>query len=125
MRLTRDVTLGRELDPIQVRELTVGEIRSWLRNAESLDAGDTVSLLLFEEVTLDELRLFIDLNMAMLEILTPSEIAQLIEAAQELNPRFFAMRGRLAEVGRRLQTSGSAPSAPSSDSATPAPGTTP
>lgn len=126
MRLSREVTFGEGANALSVTvfELTVGDIRNWLRDLESLDKGDLVDAGLFDDLTLAELERMTDLAMSTIDELPPSQIDELIAVAKELNPRFFALRGRLVEAGRQLQTSSSAPSAPSSETATQAPGIT-
>jgi len=101
---------------VTVRELTVGEIRDWLRDMDARNAPlDLVDGMLLTELAISDLCRMSDLPEDALDDLTQSEIDRLLEAARELNPHFFGMLARLAEAGRRLLES-----APKSSSASPA-----
>lgn len=98
MRVIREIDLdGRA---VQVRELTVGEIRRWL--ASKVGPGDVVDSLLFEEVALSDLSFLSDLDAAAVDALTPSEIDKVVSVAREINAVFFAMRERTVALGRRI-----------------------
>jgi len=102
MRRTKTLTLDSTGD-IEVSELTVGEIRNWMRDLSDRDAPtDIVDSMLMVEIRLSDLQRLTDLTDANLDKLTQSELNTLMEAIQELNPSFFAMLGRLAEAGERL-----------------------
>lgn len=108
MRALKSIEIGSRT--VIVHELTVGEIRVWLREAESSVVGDPIGALLFERCTLADLRRLSNLTEEDVAALAPSELREVIEAAEEVNSDFFAMRARLADVGRRLSETGVSPS---------------
>lgn len=86
----------------RVRELTCAEIRAWLMPApKPADAAeqDLVGLLLFEDVTFDDIRLMSNATAADLDAMRPSEVRELAAAAKEINADFFGMRRRLLAFG--------------------------
>ena len=114
MARNRSIQIGERT--VTVRELTVGEIRDWLRDMEARNTKlDLVDGMLLTELALSDLCRMSDLPEDALDDLTQSEIDALLEAARELNPHFFGMLARLAEAGRKLLES-----APRTSSAQPA-----
>ncbi len=105
MRVIREIEVGGR--KVQVRELTVGEIREWISSLADLPP-DVTDQALFEELALSELARMTDLPVADMSGLTPSELDQVLALAKEVNGRFFAMRSRLANVGTALQAMGAA-----------------
>lgn len=100
MALKQTVSLG-EIN-VQVRELTVGEIRQLLKTmAEGAD-GDLVEYAILEEIGLRELQLMTDLELEIIEDLAPSQLREVYQACREINKDFFALRGRVEETGRRV-----------------------
>jgi len=97
-RIIREVTIGGV--PVVVKELKVREIRAWL--ADKANLGDVVDVQLFEDLSLSDLSVLTDLSSDTVEELAPSQIRELIAVVREVNPDFFAMRGRLAEIGRQI-----------------------
>ncbi|UZR30792.1 hypothetical protein [Methylococcus mesophilus] len=90
---------------VVVRELTVGEVRAWLKDANAeLDRNDLVALALFADITLDDLTRFSDLSRAELDAMLPSELDKVREAAKSLNPHFFGLRERLANAAQAAAT---------------------
>lgn len=88
---------------IVCRELTVQEIRDWLKGmqvgaAEPDPVGDTV----IEEVSQTDLLQMTNATQAQLDALAPSELRELAHDCKEVNPDFFALRERIEEGGRRL-----------------------
>lgn len=90
---------------ITVRELTVGEIRAWLAEAEAADAKDVdvVGALLFDDLDLADLARMTDISLQDMDALPLSVINQIKGAAKTLNPNFFALRGKIMVAGQRLQ----------------------
>lgn len=105
MRVIREIEVGGR--KVQVRELTVGEIRAWVAAIAEMPP-DVTDQALFEELALSELARMTDLPVAEMSDLTPSELDQVLTVAKEVNQRFFAMRNRLANVGTALQAMGAA-----------------
>ncbi len=105
MRRTREVKVGEAT--ATVKELTVAEIRAWLKDMENPNqAGlvdDTVGAVLFDELAFSELARMVDgVTMEDMADLAPSEIRALIEVAKEVNADFFSMRDRVVEAGRQV-----------------------
>lgn len=99
MRNIREITVG-DHAAVRVKELTVGEIRAWIRclAAPAAPAGavDVAGEMLFAEVRLDELAMMaegVDDG-----AWTPSELRQVLDVARELNPDFFDLRGRILKL---------------------------
>ncbi|OQR35916.1 hypothetical protein BWR15_06200 [Pseudomonas sp. T] len=100
MALSQTVRLGEVI--VEVRELTVGEIRQMLKSmAESTD-GDMVDYAVLEEIGLRELLLMTNLEPEVMEDLSPSQLRLVYEACREINKDFFALRARVEETGRRM-----------------------
>ncbi len=104
--LTKTIDLGD--CTVTVRELTVAEVRAWLREAETAGEGevDIVGEALMEECSFDDLARMSDLAVEEMDDLAPSEIAQVIAAAREVNPAFFGLRDRLLRLGAATRESG-------------------
>jgi hypothetical protein len=109
MAMTREVELA--CGAVTVRELTVGEIRAWLKQVEQREGNDfdPVGLALFEDVTFEDLQRMSTIAAGDLDALAPSEVRTLIEAAKELNADFFAMRRRLLQLGQAVAGSEAPP----------------
>ena len=101
-RLTRPVTLPDDIS-VTVKELTVGEVRNWLLDAETGVEGDPLHALVLEECSFDDLARMSDIDARALEGYTPSELAPLVAAAKELNPHFFRVRAALTATARAVQ----------------------
>lgn len=96
MRRTKTITLGEPSCEVILHEPTVAEMRNWLVELEKLKTGsiDFVTHGLFNDASLTDIVLMSDLSLADLDALVPSEIRQLIDACQEMNPDFFTVRRR-------------------------------
>lgn len=91
-------------ETVSVRELTVAEIRNWFKTIDQREI-DTISSILFEDLSLEDLPLLSDITAERVEALPPSELAKLIVAIKEANSAFFSLRGKLfAAVKSQLQT---------------------
>lgn len=125
---------------VTVHELSVGQIRAWLRGeelktvaghaADSWDGAievDGVSLAILYATT--------DLVPADLDEHAPSQMTALVKAVREANPSFFAVADRITAAqnlrlsqlaaGDNFASNSSARSMPSSGTATPTHGSTP
>lgn len=80
--------------PVAVKELTVGEIRAWLRDTSQASA-DLIDALLVDEVSISDLMRMTDLTAERMDELRPSDLNRLRDAAKEVNPDFFKLRGRI------------------------------
>ena len=100
---------------VTVRELTVGEVRAWLADAEGQaqrDADgmpDIVGLLLLEDCTFGDLKRMSDVSDGQLNDLTGSDLRVLVDACKDLNPGFFGLRARLTALGMASLESQAAP----------------
>lgn len=109
MRHTKEVNLNDR--KIMVKELTVAEVRNWLKSLEGIKDGeiDLVSEGLLEETSLSDLVQMTDLSMADLDAMVPSEIAELAKQCHAINPHFFTLRNRLVQASRQVAQSISFP----------------
>ncbi|MOA28740.1 hypothetical protein D3C78_1497050 [compost metagenome] len=87
---------------VTVRELTVGEIRAWMKRMAEAGDTDVVGDLLLEEVSLSDLLQMCDASRELLDALTPRQLRELYSACEEVNRDFFALRGRVEALGRKI-----------------------
>ena len=93
--------------PVTVRELTVGEVRAWLADAEGQvqrDADgmpDIVGMWLLEDCTFGDLMQMSSASRDLLDSATESDLLRLVACCRELNPGFFGLRARLMAIGQR------------------------
>lgn len=97
MRVIREIDLGGKV--VQVKELTVGEIRAWLKDSGAV-SGDVVDATLFEDSSLPDLTYMTDLTPSGIAELAPSELRRVFDVAHEVNADFFLMRIRVLALGR-------------------------
>ncbi len=99
MTLTKTIQLPDLV--VTVRELTVGEIRAWMkRTAEG--GHDPVDDTLLQEVSLADLYAMTDLPAGQAESLTPSQLRLVFDGCREVNPDFFGLRDRIESAGRQI-----------------------
>ena len=80
---------------VQVRELTVAEIRAWLKSAEDNQAEfEVVSRMLFDDCDFDTLALMTDLSVDDMADMLPSELREVVRECQKVNSHFFGMARR-------------------------------
>lgn len=106
MRVVREIEVAGL--KIQVRELTVGEIRAWLKDS-GMVSGDLVDAALFEEFSLPDVLRMTDLTTETIAVLVPSDVRQVMAVCEEVNVDFFAMRSRALALGRAALSGGSKP----------------
>lgn len=88
---------------IQIKELTVGEIRAWFKETTAAGGGgDLVDATLFDEFSMADIKVLTNLRDDRIDGLTPAEVREIAAAAKEVNADFFAMRGRLVQLGRQI-----------------------
>lgn len=100
MPATRPVLVG-EL-AVNVRELTVAEVRAWMVECEAGATTDPLHALAFEDCGLDDIARMCDVSVAVLENYTLSELADLVTTCKALNPHFFRVRAALSGVARMM-----------------------
>lgn len=97
---------------VTVRELSVREIREWMKAAETdsssmLDLGDV----LFEDVRIADLAVMSDASAEDLEAMSPSDLRAIADTCREVNEHFFAMSDRinpvLSEALEKIQSASS------------------
>lgn len=106
MRVIREIEVGGR--KVQVRELTVGEIRAWMKDS-GMVSGDLVDAALFEEFSLPDLLRMTDLTTDDVAGMAPSELRQVFAVAEEVNADFFGMRSRALALGRAALSGDSKP----------------
>ncbi|WP_271103408.1 hypothetical protein [Pseudomonas tohonis] len=88
---------------IQCRELTVTEIRDWLKGMNTqAQSPDLVGETLLPEFSLEDLERMTSATPQQLAGMTPSELRQLGDDCKAVNTDFFDLRARIEEGGRRL-----------------------
>ena len=75
---------------VEINELTVSEIRSWLVHAET-ESNDIVGSLLIDGCPLDTIVTMSSITQRQISELTPSEIETLKEGCQKINSHFFEL----------------------------------
>lgn len=75
---------------VEINELTVSEIRSWLVHAET-ESNDIVGNLLIDDCPLDTIVTMSSITKKQISQLTPSEIEKLKEGCQKINSHFFEL----------------------------------
>lgn len=95
MALTTTVQAGALA--VTVRELTVREVRDW---AQSIEMGlikvDPVAFMALDDASLQDLEFMTDKTVADLEVLAPSELAEVVANCRKLNPHFFRLRAAMS-----------------------------
>lgn len=87
-----------------VRELTVAEIRHWMKDLENIKEAtiDLVTEGLMEEASLADVVRMTNLTIEDLDAMTPSEIDTVMAVCREVNPHFFKLRKRLADAVKMI-----------------------
>jgi len=101
--MERTVTLEHLNLTVTVKELTVGDIRTWLREIQELKGFDLVDGALFQEegASIDDLLRMTSLDKAEVDQLTPADLAKVLEKCKKVNPHFFRFRAAVLELGTR------------------------
>lgn len=84
-----------------VRELTLAEIRIWMKTMGE-EQVDVVEAALIDGEDIGDLRVLTTLTAENLDGMAPSELRQAFAFAKEVNADFFAMRQRVADLSRQL-----------------------
>lgn len=94
---SREVQLGER--SVIVREMTVGDVRNWLADVSADGAlVNWVDDGLMGDISLRDLARMTSLKVEEMDAWRPSELQQVIDVARELNPHFFALRGRMLKA---------------------------
>lgn len=99
--MDRTVTLDHRNLTVTVAELTVGDIRDWLREVQELQGFDLVDGALFQEegASIDDVLRMTDLDKGEIDRLTPADLAKVLEKCRKVNPHFFRFRAAVLELG--------------------------
>lgn len=96
---------------IQVHELTVAQVRTWLTRYSVKDKlatanapvkePDVVSAVLFSDITLDDIFEMTTATPEFINDCTPSQVRLLADHCKAVNSHFFAMLDRLKALGEK------------------------
>lgn len=92
MRITKTLQINER--QIEIKELTVGEVRKWLRDRASGKAED---VLLFADIDASMLQAMAGMDESQLDEFTGSEVERIIALCKEVNPHFFQTRDRVRQ----------------------------
>ncbi|WP_374495328.1 hypothetical protein [Zoogloea sp.] len=116
LAVTRSIILGEGGDAplaVTVRELTVGEIRSWLKEVQSQSPEiDVVDVMLLRDVSLQDVARLTSLTPAQIETLGPSKLREVVAVAREINEDFFGLRAGLLSVAAAIPLESSSAQSP-------------
>ena len=87
--------------PIVCRELTVLQVRDWLKDAGQ--ESDPFEAMLFTDCTLGDVKRMTSLTDDAINALRPSQVEEVIGVCKELNPHFFGLLGRLTMVAQQAK----------------------
>lgn len=88
-----------EIGVVKLVELSVSEVRQWLKKSAENPSLDLVDCLMFDDFQVSDLPLFTDLKADAIEAMTPNQLRTVIDEIKRVNPHFFEMRGRLVDIG--------------------------
>lgn len=86
---------------VTVREITLGEARSWVKAMAATEA-ETIDLLFFEDFSIPDLRLMTDLTAESIDSMSASQLREVYAAAKDLNADFFGFRARLLALAKSV-----------------------
>jgi hypothetical protein len=99
---------------VNVRELTVGEVREYIRQEEAgwvSESLDRVTDMILEDVSLRDIVAMTDLTLDEIDGMTTRQLQDVVAACREMNPGFFLMAARakalLERVASQISTSAS------------------
>lgn len=84
---------------VEVRELTVAEVRDWLLKREIGAPVDPVYALALDDCSLEDIAMMTDRSADELAV-EPSELADLVALCKRINPHFFRVRAALVSTAR-------------------------
>lgn len=101
---------------VTVKELTVGDIREYLKLEESDivkgKAIDPVTDLMLEDMSLRDIVMMTDLSIEDVDVFTSRELLELVKACREWNPGFFTLASQARRLMDRLTSQLSTPVSP-------------
>lgn len=85
---------------VDVEELSVAKVRAWIKESGNKRIDDPIDGLLFDDFVVTDITCFTSLTPDEIDQLTPRELRSVIDVVKELNPHFFDLIARLAEIGK-------------------------
>ena len=109
------ITLERHNLTVTVKELTVADVRAWLRSLSDLNGFDAVDAVLFQDdgASVDDVLRMTDIDRAELDQLPPADVVKIIDKCKKVNPHFFRFRAAMVQIGQ--QEEAPTPSGPKSE----------
>ena len=98
--MTKVIQLGDQ--EVTVRELAVWEVRNWIASLSGQEV-DLVDELLIDGVQLSAVRLMAGISKEDMEQMMPSELDKIVDAAKQVNFRFFTMVDRVVAASRSIK----------------------
>ena len=98
--MTKVIQLGDQ--EVTVRELAVWEVRNWIASLSGQEV-DLVDELLIYGVQLSAVRLMAGISKKDMEQMMPSELDKVVDAAKQVNHRFFTMVDRVVAASRSIK----------------------
>ena len=98
--ITKVIQLGDQ--EVTVRELAVWEVRNWIASLSGQEV-DLVDELLIDGVQLSAVRLMAGIPKEDMEQMMPSELDKIVDAAKQVNHRFFSMVDRVVAASRSIK----------------------
>jgi hypothetical protein len=98
--MTKVIQLGDQ--EVTVRELAVWEVRNWIASLSGQEV-DLVDELLIDGVQLSAVRLMAGISKEDMEQMMPSELDKVVDAAKQVNHRFFTMVDRVVAASRSIK----------------------
>lgn len=101
-------------ESITVKELTVAEIRTWLKDLavasnptpstepKPAKSADILNALLFDDITFTDLLRITTITEQGIDACTPAQLRALVNKCKEVNSDFFVLRERLVALGRTV-----------------------
>lgn len=100
MQRTKTITIGEQ--DVTIRELNIAQIRDLMDNMEK-EQGSTIDLLFPKNIPAVVISEATQISVKKLEeIFAPSELKQIIDGVENLNPFFANMIKRLSEIGQAV-----------------------
>ena len=102
--MARNKTLKLADRTVEVHELSVSEVRAWMKEAEaslsekSDQEIDSIALLLINDISFEDIARMSNLKVEDMDNMFPSDIALVAAACRDVNNVFFGMMSRLREI---------------------------
>lgn len=102
MRRTEAFDLGED-SQVQIKELTVGEIRNWMEQLATGESSfDAIDSLMLKDISFQDLKVITDITDDQLNEATPKLLTDLANRCREVNEDFFRLRTEVVKIGEQL-----------------------